>query len=560
MMAPMVPLEARPAQPSPTDDLDLIAEMSMGFAHTGDIEASLRRALERVTARLGAEAGSLFLLEGDELVCRACVGPTDVTGLRLKRGHGIVWRTVERNASQMVKDTRADPDFSGVIDASTGFHTRSVLCSPLSVRDQRLGAIELFNKTGGGSFLAADRRMLDALAASAALALFNTRLLANMAEQEALRRELALASDIQRAMLPGDLGPHCPVHGVNRPARTVSGDFYDVVELEGGRFAFAVADVAGKGVNAALLMAKTASLFRCLVKRLDGPGQLLAAIDAELNETGASGMFVTMVAGVLDTATGRVVLANAGHEPPMLFRGGAYTRIEGGLPPLGILPELFLAGCPETTIDLEGGRLYLFTDGLTEAAGTDGAMLGEDGVVRLLASHAHRKPADRLAAVVDEIAEAAGGTFRDDLTILVVEDRHMTGPALDRRFPARADTLCDIRRAVKDAVRGLGLGEAEGRDVVLAVDEACQNIIRHAYKGADGDIAVQLSKDGDRLVVRLIDFAPPVDATKICPRALDDLRPGGLGTHFIRSVMDEVAFLPPPEGCGNMLQMVKRMP
>jgi anti-sigma regulatory factor (Ser/Thr protein kinase) len=135
----------------------------------------------------------------------------------------------------------------------------------------------------------------------------------------------------------------------------------------------------------------------------------------------------------------------------------------------------------------------------------------------------------------------------------------MTTPALDRVFPARPERLCEIRHAVAEAAGGLGCPEPVLHDVVLAVDEACQNIIRHAYQGGDGAIRVTVGRDAMGLVINLIDFAPPVDVAKICPRALDDLRPGGLGTHFIRSVMDEVSFLPPPPGAGNLLQLIKRI-
>ncbi|HLO76711.1 MAG TPA: SpoIIE family protein phosphatase, partial [Magnetospirillum sp.] len=388
----------------------------------------------------------------------------------------------------------------------------------------------------------------------------NARQAAAMAEQEAFRRELALAADIQRAMLPPPQAAAFPIHGVNRPARGVSGDFFDVVTLPDGRLAFAIADVSGKGMNAALLMAKTASLFRCLAKRLDGPGALLTAIDAELAETGSAGMFVTMVAGVLDPARGHVVLANAGHEPPLLLRGATAQWLEGGLPPLGIDPALFLSGCPESHVDLAGGTLYLFTDGLTEAKDDDGRMLGAEGVPPLLLRHAALPAPERLAAVMDEIA-TDGMALRDDLTMLVVEDRSVSPVpcALDRLFPARPDRLCDIRHAVAEAAVGMGCPEHAVLDVVLAVDEACQNIIRHAYGGRDGDIQVRLWRDGQNLVVRLIDFAAPVDFSRISPRPLDEVRPGGLGIHFIRAVMDEVAFMPPPVGAGNMLQMVKRI-
>ncbi|MEW5726900.1 MAG: GAF domain-containing SpoIIE family protein phosphatase [Pseudomonadota bacterium] len=419
-------VEKRSDLPPPlADDLDLIAEMTADFARSRDIEETLRRGLERIAVRMAAEAASLFVLDqftGD-LVCRACWGPTDVTGLRLPQGQGIVWRTVDRNSPQLVKDTRDDPDFAAVVDQDTGFRTRSILCAPLSVHDERLGAIELFNKKGGGSFGPADSRLLQTLAASAALAMVNARMAAAMVEQETLKRELMLAADIQRAMLPPRRDGDFPVHGVNLAARVVSGDFFDVVELPGGRLAFAIGDVSGKGMNAALLMAKTASLFRCLAKRIDGPGALLAAIDAELAETNASGMFVTMVAGVLDTASGRVLLANAGHEPPLVMTGaGGFERIEDGMPPLGVLPELFTDGCPESVVDLDGGALYLFTDGLSEAKDAAGAMLGGEGVEDLLARHAGLPCPERLEAVLADVARD-GLALRDDLTMVVVEDR-----------------------------------------------------------------------------------------------------------------------------------------
>jgi len=130
---------------------------------------------------------------------------------------------------------------------------------------------------------------------------------------------------------------------------------------------------------------------------------------------------------------------------------------------------------------------------------------------------------------------------------------------LDRRFPARPERLCDIRRAVAAAAAALGCSEAVVGDVVLAVDEACQNIIRHAYHGEDGDIIVRIDGEDGDLVVRLVDFAPPVDLARLCPRPLDELRPGGLGIHFIRTVMDRVDFPPPPAGAGNLLRMVKRI-
>ena len=113
---------------------------------------------------------------------------------------------------------------------------------------------------------------------------------------------------------------------------------------------------------------------------------------------------------------------------------------------------------------------------------------------------------------------------------------------------------------MREAAGRLGCGERLTDDLVLAVDEACQNIIRHAYAGTpDGEIILEILGEDDNIVVLLRDFAAPVDPTRIGPRDLGDVRPGGLGTHLMRTVMDGVEFLPPPGGRGNLLRMVKRI-
>jgi sigma-B regulation protein RsbU (phosphoserine phosphatase) len=404
-------------------DLDLVAEMTADFAQSQDVEEVLHRGLERIAETLGAEAASLFVVDsGGDLVCRACYGPVDVTGLRLAPGDGIVWRSLRDNRAVIVADVAADPDFLKRIDHETGFITRDILCAPMTVHDNRVGAIEVFNKVGGGPFTAEDTLLLQTLASAAALALVNARMAQAMAEQQVLKRELALAADIQRAMLPAARPETFPIHGINLPARGISGDFFDIVPLSHGRIAFAIGDVAGKGINAALLMAKTASLFRCLARRIDGPGAVLAAIDAELVGTVTGGAFVTMLAGILDAAEGIVTLASAGHEPPLLLKKNGTVALElGGLPPLGVVPARFAAGCPEQRVALEGGALYLFTDGLTEARASNGVPLEAAGVEALLRRLEALPAAARLEAAMAELREESA-VLGDDATLLVVED------------------------------------------------------------------------------------------------------------------------------------------
>jgi sigma-B regulation protein RsbU (phosphoserine phosphatase) len=131
---------------------------------------------------------------------------------------------------------------------------------------------------------------------------------------------------------------------------------------------------------------------------------------------------------------------------------------------------------------------------------------------------------------------------------------------LEFRIPARSDQLGKMRAAVRECVEACGCGETQTADIVLAIDEACQNIIRHAYKqDPSGVIELEIRREDRDLVFSLLDFAPEIDPSRVKPRDLDDIRPGGLGTHFIRKVMDRADFLRRPGGTGNLLRMVKRI-
>jgi anti-sigma regulatory factor (Ser/Thr protein kinase) len=132
-------------------------------------------------------------------------------------------------------------------------------------------------------------------------------------------------------------------------------------------------------------------------------------------------------------------------------------------------------------------------------------------------------------------------------------------PDTEIRFPALSSALREIRAVVRETVLAQGAKEPCADDIVLAIDEACQNIIRHSYAGAEGEIVIRIERSDGELVISLIDFAPRVDPAAVRGRDLDDVKPGGLGTHLIQETMDDVGFVDAPPGCGNMLRMVKRI-
>ena len=233
-----------------------------------------------------------------------------------------------------------------------------------------------------------------------------------------LNRELELAREVQRSLMPRD-NDACPgFHGVNASARELSGDFYDYFPTRNGQIHFCIADVSGKGMNAAMLMAKVSSLFRCLAKNVADPAVLMAMLNREIVETSVRGMFVTMIGGRYAPQTGQVWLANAGHLPALYLPAtGRLLEFPADAPPLGVLPDVQFVN---QELNLADGTLYLYTDGLVEARLRSGEEFGIAGLKSALRKHATLPMAQRAQQVLDAVRDA---DVHDDLTLLMIDSR-----------------------------------------------------------------------------------------------------------------------------------------
>ena len=233
-----------------------------------------------------------------------------------------------------------------------------------------------------------------------------------------LNRELELAREVQRSLMPRDNAGCAGFHGINTSARELSGDFYDYFSTRSGQINFCIADVSGKGMNAALLMAKVSSLFRCLGKGIGDPAALLGMINREIIETSVRGMFVTMIGGRYDPKTGLIQLANAGHLPALyLPANGPIQEFPADAPPLGIVAE---AQFVTRELSLAEGALYLYTDGLIEARPRDGGELGISGLKGLLRRCAEVPAAQRARRLLDAVRDAE---IHDDLTLMFIDSK-----------------------------------------------------------------------------------------------------------------------------------------
>ncbi|MFO1435109.1 MAG: GAF domain-containing protein [Gammaproteobacteria bacterium] len=204
------------------------------FATSPNLQETLRSAIATFIAHMDADAGSIFLIEPgtNELICQQCAGPVDITGLKIPPGQGIVGRAVSTQSTQIVRNAHDESQFHSALDAGTGFVTRSILCAPLVVRGQSVGALELINKrSGDGQFDEEDRHLATAMASPAALAIHNSRMVSppesgvSQSTEERVRKELEMVREVQLSLLPRAGATDMPVVAINIAAREVSAIF-----------------------------------------------------------------------------------------------------------------------------------------------------------------------------------------------------------------------------------------------------------------------------------------------------------------------------------------------
>jgi len=298
---------------------------------------------------------------------------------------------------------------------------RSAVCAPLLVADVVLGVLYIDFTSARGAVAEDDVRLVGQIARFAAVTLERTRLREEAFAKAKIDEELRTAYTIQQRLLPDTL----PViegyrfAGTNRPCKTVSGDYYDVVVRPDGRIYFVIADVSGKGITAALVMSSVATAFAIFTRTDPTPADLLRDMNATLAPRTSPSKFVTMVAGVLDPATGVVAFANAGHVPPLLVSKSGVEAKRSTDIVVGILPN---AQYRNQTLTLApGDSLVLFTDGVTEAENIAEEQLGLDPISEmLLTMHGSEASVilDRIDRHVhDYIGEVPAG---DDVTMLAM--------------------------------------------------------------------------------------------------------------------------------------------
>jgi len=292
-----------------------------------------------------------------------------------------------------------------------------------------LGLIVLGPKLSEEPYSREDKQLLGSVASQAALALESITLAEQMAERmEADRRvqqEMQIARAVQSKLLPQHSPPLATLDyaGTCIQARAVGGDYYDFLDLGGGRVGFVLADIAGKGISGALLMANLQASLRSMypVANRDLP-QFLSSVNRLFVKNTESSHYATMFFGVYDDNTRKLLYANCGHNPPLLSRAtGGIDRLTATATVLGLF-ELWEASVAETELG-SGDILAIYTDGVTEAASANGEEFGEERLLSLLRANSARSADALLKKILDSVQEFSPGEQGDDITLIVAISR-----------------------------------------------------------------------------------------------------------------------------------------
>jgi len=297
---------------------------------------------------------------------------------------------------------------------------------PLQTEDRVIGLIYLDSSHIVKEFTMQDLNLLTVMANMAAVRIENARLAQKEQDERLRARELEQAAMIQRSMLPSRFPPFpersdFELHAAMVPAKEVGGDLFDFFLLDPERLCFALGDVSGKGVPAALFMAITGTLLRAAALHHTSPGACLTSINSSLVEKHASGMFVTLFYGILNTRTGVLEYANAGHNAPYIFspdgKLSALRDLSG--PMLGIFDGLQYT---TRTTELKAGEAILvFTDGVTEARNRSGEFYEDSRLEAYLAASAARPVDDLVRGLQADVERFEAGASRaDDITALAL--------------------------------------------------------------------------------------------------------------------------------------------
>lgn len=372
---------------------------------------------------LQAEKSTIFLGNEEDQQLHSAYLEDKYLDINLRFGSGLAGLVAKTGESIIIDDAQIDKRFYKGVDEISGYVTKTVLCAPMYNKEKKLiGVFQVLNSKKG-KFSESDKRFLEDLSIQAALAIENAFLYAEALEKKKLEQELDLAHDIQQKLLPR-IFPEISgydIHGLNIAAQAVGGDYYDFVELDQNSLLFALGDVSGKGMAAALLMANLQASLRAQAEITSQIIQLTSTLNNHICNSTSSTQYITFFSGVLDVKNNEIKFCNAGHNPPLLIKNNGDTELlKGGGIPLGFIPDTVYS---ESVIMIEKGDiLVVFSDGIIETFDKDENEFGESRLADLLHDLKSLGSKEISENIINALKDfTAGSPAADDVTLLILK-------------------------------------------------------------------------------------------------------------------------------------------
>ena len=381
-------------------------------------------------------------------------------------------------------------------------------------------------------------------------------------------KELEYAKQIQLSALPTNFpnDGEFEIYAQMIAAKEVGGDFYDFYKLNDTTVAFLAADVSGKGIPAAMFMMTAKTIIKDLAESGLAVNEIFTRANEKLCENNESGMFVTAWMGILDLKTGSLQFANAGHNPPLVKRADGkfeYLKTRAGFVLAGMEGVRYRTG--ELTLG-EGDRIFLYTDGVTEATNKENKLYGEDRLLTFMNENVSLAATEFLPALKTNIDEFVGEAPQfDDITMLMLDYKsnaggeHMTSKSFDAKIEALSDVLGFVDLMLEKYGCPMKLQTA----ICVAIEEVFVNVARYAYKNGEGDVEFEIGFDKESRVARFrmadsgVPFDPLKKADPDITLSVDERDIGGLGIFIAKKTMDTVEYA--YENGKNILTMTKKI-
>lgn len=510
-----------------------------------DLTTMLEEVVGAAKQVLDAERGSVWLYDrpAHELVLQVSTGLKQV---RLPADAGIVGSCARERQVINVRDCYADPRFNPELDRQSNFRTRCMLTLPLvDHKDALVGVLQVLNKKDG-VFDEADEQLALSLAAQCAVALQRAQMTEALIDTEKMRRELEMAREVQMGTLPSSMPAieGYDVYGTSKPADLTGGDTFDVSRVGAGVL-LVLGDATGHGLAPALHVTQMHAMLRMAMRLGADIDAAVFHLNNQLADLLPDDRFITAFIGLLDTAGHKLRYHSAGQAPILQFASAQGECVQYGPTtfPLAAMP----AAAPRAAVEMAfapGDVLVLLSDGIYEYANAEGEMFGEQRVAGIVAAHrfdSTREIAGHLLAALGQFAQ--GAPQEDDITLLLVK-REM--PAATRAFRRSFDSIpatVDFRR---EFFAANGIPDSLAYAVDFTIEELFTNMVKYGNMSTE-DVQIEFRGAGPAVHVLMVDpgadrfdvtEAPDVDVS----RTAAERRPGGLGLHLIRRLVDSIDY------------------